>query len=240
MRLPVPSRSEKRYQYTEAGFSPPTSTRHVQSESWEIGAACDAMTRLKSSSSATSRFNLNFGVRTGWGQRVQRRTLLLSGSPEATPSGNRSRRWRHATREPEGDKFPHAAVALSARAISRKDRRVMFVIPLLRRVCYVIHGVDHLRRLHGNPISNLRQYYPAVGTIGRAILGSTLCTKRVCLPKMVRCFELTLARSKQNRAETLRPQKPSSGVLEPASRWQAQHGSVRRTFVDPALARSYY
>src|SRR5216684_5084902 len=138
MRLPVPSRSEKRYQYTEAGFRPPTSTRHVQSESSEIGAACDAMTRVKSSSSATSRFNLNFGVRTGWGQRVQRRTLLLSGSPEATPSGNRSRRSRHATREAEADKFPHAAVALSARAISRKDRRVMFVIPLLRMFDEVI------------------------------------------------------------------------------------------------------
>ena len=35
-------------------------------------------------------------------------------------------------------------------------------------------------------LKNLRQYYPAVGTIGRAILGSTLCTKRVCRPKMVR------------------------------------------------------
>src|SRR5260370_20752318 len=58
--------------------------------------------------------------------------LFLSGPPEPIPPGNRSRRPRHATREAEGDKFPHAAVALSARAISRKDRRVMFVISLLR------------------------------------------------------------------------------------------------------------
>src|SRR5260370_38153102 len=87
MRLPFPSRSEKRYQYADAGFRSPTSTRHVQPESSEIGAACDAMTRVKRSSSATSRVNLNSGVRTGWGQRVQSSTLLLSGSPEATPSG---------------------------------------------------------------------------------------------------------------------------------------------------------
>src|ERR1700729_4159946 len=56
-RLPLPSASVKRYQYTFDGFRPPTSTRQVQSAAAEIGALAVATTCWNDSSSATSTFN---------------------------------------------------------------------------------------------------------------------------------------------------------------------------------------
>src|SRR5579864_2546022 len=125
-RLPNPSESVKRYQYTRLGLSPPTSTRQVQSDAAEIGALAVATTRVNISSSETSTFN--FGAdpfSAAGGRRVHKRTLLLSGSPEATPSGKRSRRSCHAIRDFAPNALPQAAVAPMAAAISRKERRVM-------------------------------------------------------------------------------------------------------------------
>ena len=60
--------------------------------------------------------------------RVQRSTLLLSGSPDATPSGYRSRRSFHFKLEGKAKALPHAADAPRAKAISRKDLRVRAII----------------------------------------------------------------------------------------------------------------
>jgi hypothetical protein len=50
MRLPLPSSSTKRYQYSRAAGRLPTMTRQVQSEAAETVAAVVAMTFLKSGS----------------------------------------------------------------------------------------------------------------------------------------------------------------------------------------------
>src|SRR5271155_5627970 len=125
MRLPKPSGSVKRYQYTRLGFSPPTKTRQVQSDAAETGAVAAATTRVNNSSSATSTFNWTAGLAPMAGRRVHNSTLLLSGSPDATPSGKKSRRSRHAMRDFVPNGLPQAAVAPIAAAIARKERLVM-------------------------------------------------------------------------------------------------------------------
>src|SRR6185369_14267504 len=110
MRLPEPSASVNLYQYTRAGARPPTRTRQVQSDSAEMGTLCVATTRRKSGSCETSTVSFRAGVGTGF-RRVHNSTLLLSGSPEATPSGKRSRRSRQGTAEAFGKGLLHAAVA---------------------------------------------------------------------------------------------------------------------------------
>jgi hypothetical protein len=47
IRLPVPSLSVNRYQYTRAGFRPPSRTRHVQSAAAEAGVLAVATTGSK-------------------------------------------------------------------------------------------------------------------------------------------------------------------------------------------------
>src|SRR5208282_6039219 len=78
---------------------------------------------------ATSTVNCGVGpsvsFSTEYGRRVHNSTLLLSGSPEATPSGKRSRRSRHAICDFAPNGRPQAAVAPMAAAIPRKERRVM-------------------------------------------------------------------------------------------------------------------
>jgi len=59
------------------------------------------------------------------GRRVHSRTLLLSGSPDATPSGKRSRRSRHVIWDLVPNGLLQAAVAPMAAAIARKERLVM-------------------------------------------------------------------------------------------------------------------
>src|SRR5580698_7581998 len=129
MRLPKPSGSVKRYQYTRLGLRPPTSTRQVQSEAADTGAVAVATTRVNDSSSAASTFKVTGSGSPGFspmgGRRVHSSTLLLSGSPDATPSGNRSRRSCHAMRDIVPNGLPQAAVAPVAAAIARKERRVM-------------------------------------------------------------------------------------------------------------------
>src|SRR5580693_2756702 len=81
-RLPKPSESVKRYQYTRLGFSPPTSTRQVQSEAAETGADAAAITRVNKLSSATStlKSTAEFAAifSSVGGRRVHSSTLLLS------------------------------------------------------------------------------------------------------------------------------------------------------------------
>ncbi len=122
----------KRYQYTRLGLRPPTSTRQVQSDAAETGAAAVATTRVNCSSSATSTFsfttsNLRVAFSTDLstgGRRVHSRTLLLSGSPDATPSGKRSRRSCHAMLDFDANGPAQAAVAPMAAAICRNERLV--------------------------------------------------------------------------------------------------------------------
>src|SRR5581483_4972298 len=90
-RLVCPDSSVKRYQYTVAGFRFPTSARQVQSAAAETVAGAEAITVAKASSSATST-SRRLEVPLSNGRRVQSNTLSGCGSPEATPSGNRSRR----------------------------------------------------------------------------------------------------------------------------------------------------
>src|SRR3954470_15598174 len=132
-RLPLPSASVKRNQYTVAGFKPPTRTRQVQSETSESGTDCSATTFLNSESSATSTVSRDAGAVPG-ARRVQSRTLWLSGSPEATPSGNNSRRSRQWLADGLGKAYPQAAEAPRRAAISRNLRRliVMYVVLSLK------------------------------------------------------------------------------------------------------------
>src|SRR5712675_417515 len=86
-RLPAPASSTKRYQYMWLGFSPPTKTRVVQSATsdtpvWEVATTC-----LNAASSETSTHNVALCRPSSYGRRVQRITLVESGSPDATPSG---------------------------------------------------------------------------------------------------------------------------------------------------------
>src|SRR5580765_1524100 len=106
-------------------FKPPTSTRQVQSEAAEIGAGVVATTRRKDASSATSTINVLTPRASAGGRRVHNSTLSLVGSPEATPSGYRSRRSRHASRDGAAKAVPQAADAPSATAVSRKARRLI-------------------------------------------------------------------------------------------------------------------
>src|SRR5579859_6573062 len=142
MRLPLAARSVKRYQYTRAGLSPPTSTRQVQSDVSEIGASAVATVREKASSSATSTINLSVVLPPFGGRRVHSSTLWLSGSPEATPSGKQSRRSCQEMSERVAKDFPHAAVAPIATAISRNARllRLSIEIVLPRGLTYVDHN----------------------------------------------------------------------------------------------------
>src|SRR5580704_15495597 len=61
-------------------------------------------------------------------RRVHSNTLWLSGSPDATPSGYRSRRSFHATVEADAKSRPQAAVAPSATAVFRNSRRLFLAI----------------------------------------------------------------------------------------------------------------
>ena len=110
MRLPLPSESVNRYQYTRAGVRPPTRTRQVQSDSAETATVCVATTRRNCGSRETSTVRFRAGVGIGC-RRVHNNTLVLSGSPEATPSGKRSRRSRQCTAEAFGNGTLHAADA---------------------------------------------------------------------------------------------------------------------------------
>jgi hypothetical protein len=58
------------------------------------------------------------------GRRVHSRTLLLSGSPDATPSGKTSRRSRQAMLDFDRNGLPQAAVAPMAAAVCRNERLV--------------------------------------------------------------------------------------------------------------------
>src|ERR1700722_10404468 len=112
------------------GFSPPTKTRQVQAEAAETGHTAFATTRVNISSSATSTFNFtdrSLEVPSDIARRVHNRTLLLSGSPDATPSGKRSRRSCHAIGDFADSGLPQAAVAPMATAIFRKDRLVVVI-----------------------------------------------------------------------------------------------------------------
>ena len=83
----------KRYQYSRAGFSPPTSTRQVQSDAaLTPGLRSCATTRRKARPRRPRRSERCRVACRSNGRRVQRMTLVGSGSPEATPSGKRSRR----------------------------------------------------------------------------------------------------------------------------------------------------
>ncbi len=122
MRLPLPSWSMKRYQYSRAGLSPPTSTRAVQSAAAETGTEACETTRRKAASSATSTVSSDRSLRSN-GRRVQRMTLVGSGSPEATPSGKRSRRSVHLVCEARAAP-PQASDAPIAAASWMKSRRL--------------------------------------------------------------------------------------------------------------------
>src|SRR5262249_61971665 len=103
----------------------PPSTRQVQSASAEIETFCVAITRWNVWSSATSAISspacLGSGVR-----RVHNKTLLLSGSPDATPSGKRSRRSRQEIFEGAENERAQAASTPKTDAIARKSRRLIF------------------------------------------------------------------------------------------------------------------
>jgi hypothetical protein len=105
-----------------AGFRAPTSTRAVQSAAAEIGTAVCVTTRSKASSSATSTVSCARSPRST-GRRVHKITLVGSGSPEATPSGKRSRRSFQLVREAAAAP-PQASVAPIADARCMKWRRV--------------------------------------------------------------------------------------------------------------------
>src|ERR1700733_7766712 len=107
-RLPSPLASTKRYQYSRAGFSPPTNTRQVQSESADILAPARVTRCLNAWSSATSTVTSGDGRAAVAGQRVQRITLSGCGSPEATPSGKRARISVHAEEDCNERDPPHA------------------------------------------------------------------------------------------------------------------------------------
>jgi hypothetical protein len=124
-RLPSPLASTKRYQYSRAGFRPPTNTRQVQSDSADIVVLARVTTCLKAWSSATSTVTAGAGRAAVAGQRVQRITLSGCGSPEATPSGKRARVSVHAADRSEREP-PHAYVAPIAAAEAIIWRRVSF------------------------------------------------------------------------------------------------------------------
>src|SRR5271154_3775694 len=86
------------------------------------------MTRSNDSSSATSTFNLFVVVAPIGARRVHRRTLSLSGSPEATPSGKRSRRSRQETLDDVAKASPQTDVAPRAIPISMNARPLIVVI----------------------------------------------------------------------------------------------------------------
>ncbi len=98
-----------------------------------LAAAAVATTRVNIPSSATSTFNiwarvapdlpLSFSLDSG--RRVHNRTLLLSGSPDATPSGKRSRRSRQAMCDSVPNGLLQDAVAPTAAASPMKVRLVM-------------------------------------------------------------------------------------------------------------------
>ena len=112
----------KRNQYTWADFNPPASTRQVPSAACDTGAVAVVTILRKFSSSATSTNSLRTLASPA---RVQRITFLSSGSPEATPSGNRSRRSLHFTAGSLAG-FPHAATGPIAAALRKNDPRVFF------------------------------------------------------------------------------------------------------------------
>ena len=73
------------------------------------------------SSSETSRVNRADFPEAGY--RVQNKTLLLSGSPEATPWGKSARRSRQRILERRGAGKPHAAAAPQLAAATMNARR---------------------------------------------------------------------------------------------------------------------
>src|SRR5512135_2087579 len=124
-RLPFPSASENRYQYSRDGRSPPTRTRQVWSASRSARARASATTRVNAGSSATSTVRATAGRAPPFDTRVQRITLSCAGSPDATPSAKRSRRSTQRARERAGFAPAQAAVAPIAVAPARNARRVM-------------------------------------------------------------------------------------------------------------------
>jgi hypothetical protein len=124
MRLPLPSLSVNRYQYSVDGLSPAASTRHVQSDSAETLTGVWLTTRVKATSSATSTWSrASFAFSKG--RRVHKMTLSGCGSAEATPSAYRSRRSRQGNFEAAGALRLQASSAPIAEATSRNSRRVI-------------------------------------------------------------------------------------------------------------------
>ena len=123
-RLPSPLASIKRYQYSRAGFRPPTNTRQVQSDSADILVLARVTRFLNALSSASSTVTSGAGRAAVAGQRVQRITLSDCGSPEATPSGKRVRTSVHAAPDRNEREPPHAKLAPMAAAEAMIWRRV--------------------------------------------------------------------------------------------------------------------